>query len=144
MVETERRVLSRKGVEMSGGTKERMDEVLVDNLALGQSPTDAAEGAGVSRRTVYRRMEDPEFRQQVTQRRTMLLDEFTNRVTEVASAAMLRVQLLMFDSESELVQLRAARTILDQVARVQDLMELESRSPKVEQLCPNSDDRSEG
>ena len=126
---------------MSGGSKERMDGVLADNLAMGQTPTQAAAAAGVSRATAYRRLEDPEFREQVVQRRAQLVDELTSRMTEASHGAFARIQLLMLDSASEQIQLRAASKILEQTVRLRDVVEFESRIRKVEELCqPKNED----
>jgi hypothetical protein len=124
---------------MSGGSKERNDEALVNHLASGKSPTDAGEAAGVGRSTVYRRLEDPEFRQQVIEQRALLVESITSRVTVAADAAVQRIEQLLA-ADSEYVQLSAARTLLDQMIRLRDVVEFESRIRKVEELCQKSED----
>jgi hypothetical protein len=52
---------------MVGYRKTRADPLLISALAEGRRVADAAEAARVSERTVYRRLEDPEFRQAIRQ-----------------------------------------------------------------------------
>ena len=71
----------------------RGDQEVIANLALRKSPTDAAEAAGAGRSTVDRRLEDPEFRQQVIGRRAVSLDERTSRGRTLAMDSCWRTQM---------------------------------------------------
>src|SRR5262245_39585567 len=80
---------------------------LVLALATGCSVTDAAQRAGLARRTVYRRLEDPDFRREVTKARDELLFQVVGRLMAVAikAADTLEKQL---DSKNEVTSQRAA------------------------------------
>ena len=58
---------------MAGGDRTRANSRLVELLAGGRTVEAAATEAGISERTVYRRLEDPEFRQQLGQLRGHML-----------------------------------------------------------------------
>ena len=58
---------------MAGGGRQRANSCLVALLAGGRTVEAAATEAGISERTVYRRLEDPEFRQQLGQLRGHML-----------------------------------------------------------------------
>ena len=107
------------------------------NLAAGKTAPEAAAEAGVSERTVYRRMEQPEFRQSVLELRGRMMDDVAGRFAEAAGAAFERLHSLL-GAENEFVQLGAARTILEQMIRLRDFVEFESRLRRVEEQCDSS------
>lgn len=53
---------------------------LIEALAAGMSQTEAAKVAGVSKRTVARRVAEPAFMRRVEQRRTAMVDEVVGRL----------------------------------------------------------------
>ena len=68
------------------GPKDNLDGIVMTNLAAGKTAPEAAAEAGVSERTVYRRMEQPEFRQSVLELRGRMMDDVAGRFAEAAGA----------------------------------------------------------
>jgi AcrR family transcriptional regulator len=88
------------------------DEALVLALSSGVSVAKAAEQAGVSQRTVYRRLEDPAFRQKVEESRTRLVDAVIGRLAALGGVSVDQLGKLVASGESESVRLNAVRTVL--------------------------------
>ena len=85
---------------------------LVAALAAGATLVDAARQAGVSERTVRRRLDDPAFCQQVDEARAAMLTQAVARLTAASVAAVETLQTLLA-AEPAFVRLAAARAILD-------------------------------
>ncbi|HEY4260200.1 MAG TPA: hypothetical protein VGM98_08570 [Schlesneria sp.] len=115
------------------------DRILIACLASGKSTQVAAAEAGISERTVYRRLEEPEFRQNMVDLRGRMVDCLTSRLTEASNNAFERLQILL-TADSEYVQLGAARAILDQMLRLRNMVEFETRLTRVEELCDTPQD----
>ena len=69
----------------SGTESTTRDTALILALAAGSTPTEAAAKTGLSRRTVYRRLDDPGFRDRVQSERD-IIDEL-HRVTQASPGA---------------------------------------------------------
>lgn len=107
------------------------DHLVVAALAAGRTMHEAAEGAGVSSRTVARRLADPAFRQRVQTLRTEMVAEALGRmVAGMSKSADVLCELLQADSEA--IRLGAARTLLDLGLKLRDAVELESRLATLE------------
>ena len=115
------------------------DRILIASLASGKSTQLAAAEAGVSERTVYRRLEEPEFRRNMIASRGRMVDFLTSRLAEASNNAFERLQILL-TADSEFVQLGAARAILDQMLRLRNMVEFESRLTRVEERCDTPQD----
>ncbi len=78
------------GVARDDGTDRRTatDDILSEALAKRLSYDMAAAVAGVSNRTVVRRMKDPEFRAMVQHRRQDLASAITAQLTELTETAL--------------------------------------------------------
>jgi len=102
------------------------DSKLILALASGHGTREAAQQAGVSIRTAYRRIDDPLFRQKVTAARDEM---FRVAVGSLASAAVEAVDTLrdLLTSQSPTAQLGAARAILDLGQRLREATEIDAR-----------------
>ena len=110
----------------------RSDARLVELLAAGSTITTAAKLAGVSRRTVSRRLADPSFRQQVNAARGRMVDAASGRMAmSMASAATTLRKLLR--STSDAVRLQTARAILELGVKLRDATEINERISKLEE-----------
>jgi hypothetical protein len=92
-----------------------IDDTLVDSLATGDTQIEAGQLAGVSDRTVRRRLVDDAFVERVQMRRAELLGRAAGRSAALASDAV-RVLGELLDCDALSVRLGAARTAID-VAR---------------------------
>ena len=102
------------------------DSALVVALAAGMTRQQAAKQAGVSLRTVARRLNDPAFRQQIVEARATTAEQIMARLT---AGGLLAVQALLglLSAESESARLGAARAILELGVKFRETEELEAR-----------------
>jgi hypothetical protein len=122
---------------MAGSGRKNADTALLAALAAGLTVSKAAAKAGVSERTAYRRLEDPDFRSRLGAARAAMLDRALGQLTEgsVRAAATLRKLL---KSYSPAVQLGAARAILSLGQKLTELVELEARMRALEEQVAGS------
>lgn len=102
------------------------DPVLIPLLARGATVREAAAEAGVSERTVARRLNDPDFCREVTEARSGILAGTVEELAAgAAEAATVLRRLLHHDNPN--VALGAARAILSSVVSVREHAELAGR-----------------
>lgn len=107
------------------------DDALVLALAAGATMADAAEQAGVSERTAFRRMQDALFRQQVVITRTRFYEQAVGLLADSLTDAVRTLRALL-EADSESTRLGAARTILDAGPRLRESEELAERIAALE------------
>lgn len=93
-----------------------VDELLIAALGEGRSHAAAGELAGVSAKTVQRRMGNPEFARAVGDRRRQRVGELAGLLMGAAERA-LRVLLEVLEHGERSEQLRAAQMVLDHSRR---------------------------
>jgi hypothetical protein len=94
--------------------KKSGDGKLILALASGCSVPRAARKAGVSLRTAYRRLEDPDFRRRVEEARSRLVERACGRLASLGGLAVGQLHaLLSRDTTGEQGRLGAARAALD-------------------------------
>ena len=118
---------------MARNVSKNGEDQLITALASGTTVREAAKLAGVTERTVYRRLEDAEFRSHVQEARTVM---FEQALGAVASAGVSAAQTLrdLLRASSESVRLGAARSVLELGSRLRENIELEERLSALEQL----------
>ena len=118
---------------MPGNKRQRMDEILLTALACGASIEQAARKAGVSERTVYRRLRDPEFTQQLRAARA----DIRKRTSAALSAGSLEGARALLDlvkpAVAPTVRLGAARALLELSVKLVEAEEFEERLAALEQ-----------
>lgn len=102
-------------------------------LAAGKGVQEAAEAAGVSRRTVSRRLADPVFQASLAEARRAVLVESLNLLTSLSARAVQRLGELL-KSKDERVCISAARSILLARSRMQADHEFSERIAALERL----------
>ncbi len=128
---------------MAGSGRKNADAVLIVALASGKGPAEAAKLAGVSERTVYRRLQDPVWRRQVAAARTDMLARAVGVLAEGTTAAAATLRLLL-RSDAPSVQLAAARAILDQTTRGIELLDLAYRVTALEEQAAAAESTPRG
>jgi hypothetical protein len=142
-------------VSTNGYTKRSArNELLIQALASGQSYSEAAKAAGISKSTVARRMGDPSFRAEVGAERDAYVETARRSLSAVAPAAINTLGELASGAASEAVRLGAARAVAslalgershvgpgvyterDVMDLVRDLLELALRYVPVESQRP--------
>jgi hypothetical protein len=111
---------------MSPNVGPEKDSLLALALASGQSTAAAAEQAGISQRTVERRLADPAFRRQVADFRGELLATALGRLADNLTRAADTVAALL-DAPEPHHRLRAARTLFSFALRLRDAVDLGDR-----------------
>jgi hypothetical protein len=116
---------------MAGNGRKTGDEGLVIALAGGASVREAAEASGLSERTIYRRLEDPAFRQQVQDVRGEFVRQAVGRLAAASTEAVATLRALL-NADGESARLGAARSILELGSKLRESLELEARIAALE------------
>lgn len=114
--------------------KPRQNEALIHALARGASRADAAKAAGVSVRTVARRLDDPEFLQQLSDARQAIFGEASATLAAHLNAASAELVNLL-KAKSEMTRLGAARSIWEIALRAKEGIDWENRMTALEALA---------
>jgi hypothetical protein len=129
---------------MSENERLASDDELILALAAGATVAEAAERAGVGERTVYRRLEDAEFRRAISETRGRAFDAAVGKLVGLAAQAVSTLErVLQHGSRTE--ALRAAKIILELGPRLRTFTELEDRvaALEAEEPKPHGDDLQE-
>lgn len=114
------------------GRKRKSDLGLILALACGASPESAAQKTGLSLRTVYRRLKDPAFQQQVSEVRSDMVRRSAGLLTAAGLSAIKTFTLLLESAKSEAVRLGAARAVIELGQKLRDTTDFEERLAAVE------------
>ena len=107
------------------------EQTLLNLLAAGRSVREAAAGAGVSERTVYRRLASPGFQKRLAAIRDELITAALGELVGCASQAVTKLRRLL-EARDERVQLQAAKALLEQALRLREAVTLEQRLATLE------------
>ena len=116
---------------MKQNAHSRRDELLLAALASGTPVEQAAQAAGVSKRTAYRRLSDPRFAARLAQARDELISSALGELVEGASKAV-QTLLALLDADDERVRLAAAKGHLEQLLRLRETLTLNQRLAALE------------
>ena len=118
---------------MASGDRKRADDALLLALACGAPVKAAAERAGVSERTAYRRLDDPEFHQQLEAARTDLFRRASGMLSAAGTESIRTLVSLQDASQQPSVRLGAAKAVLELELKFREKVELEPRVSLLEQ-----------
>lgn len=117
------------------------DSLMVAALARGATQVEAAKAAGVTARTVRRRMEDPGFVARVKAATDELVRHVDDRLTGLACRAVDTLEELITSTDTPpAVKLRAATGILSAQRTWRQSTEHEERMQYLEELVAESDE----
>lgn len=116
---------------MARKARRKGDTILVEALARGQSVAQAARLAGVSKRTAFRRLEEPTFHDEVRKTRGRILDGASGALASTMKRATRTLRGLLDDNHPS-IQLGAARAVLELSQRLHETVELEKRLAELE------------
>jgi hypothetical protein len=105
---------------------------LIAALAAGAAYADAAKHAGVSERTVRRRLDDPAFKREVGAARDAMVSQAVARLSAATTAAVDALRALL-DSPLDFARLAAARNILELALKFREHDELSARVAALEE-----------
>jgi hypothetical protein len=115
------------------GKRQKAKYDLLMALACGATVAQAADKAGTSERTVYRRLADPAFRAELDQLRADMVQRSTGMLTAASLEAIKTVVGLLGPNAPEQVRHNAARTILQYGIRLREHAELQARLASLEE-----------
>ena len=108
------------------------DDALIEALAIGKSQTEAGRIAGVSKRTVARRVADPQFAASVERRRTAHIEEVIGSLGAIANEAV-KVLGSALTEERSSERIRAAESVLRLLLPFRRHQVVEHRVAKIEE-----------
>jgi hypothetical protein len=121
---------------MAENGRKNRDTALLTALAGGATVRQAAEQAGVSERTAFRRLADADFAREVDILRAEMVRRAWGKMADgMAEAADTLRQLLRAESES--VRLGACRAALEMGVELRESVELEQRLQALEERSGN-------
>jgi hypothetical protein len=107
--------------------KKIQDDHLVMALACGATVEAAAQAAGLSKRTVYRRLDDPDFRQRRQALRADLVQRTAAMLTAAGGESVRTLLALQKERIPPATRLGAARAALEIGLKLREQAELEQR-----------------
>jgi primosomal protein N'' len=113
--------------------RRNVDDTLLRALACGATHEVAAHQAGISKRTVERRMKEPEFRARLNELCSDMLKRFARTLTAASGEAIKTLLALLQPTNSQATRLGAARTILELGPKLRETAEFEERLAALEQ-----------
>jgi hypothetical protein len=109
-----------------------VDDVLAAALAAGKLLAEAARDAGVSERTVSRRLAEPDFRARVAAIRAEMIDRAAGRMSDMLAEAADQLRRLL-QSRSEGTRLTAIKSAFELALRLHDVEQIEVRLRALEE-----------
>jgi hypothetical protein len=114
------------------GRRKKADTELVLALAYGATPEQAAQKAGVSLRTVYRRLTETAFRAQVQDLRAEMLRRMAGMLTAAGLVSVKTLTKLQESAVSESVRLGAARSTIELGCKIRESVDFNERLEALE------------
>jgi hypothetical protein len=112
--------------------RKKSEEALLQVLACGATAESAASKCGVSRRTVCRRLEDPDFRRRLQKLRAEIAQRTSGALTAASTEAVRTLLELLKAAHSGTVRLGAARATLELGMKLRENVEFETRLAALE------------
>jgi hypothetical protein len=114
--------------------RKNTDEVLLTALACGATVDNAAHAAGMSARTVHRRLKEPTFQQRLQQARTEMIQRTAAMLTAAGLESVKTLLNLQQPASPAGVRLGAARSILELGVKLREASEMAQRLAALEEL----------
>ncbi len=118
---------------MAGHGRKNVDAVLVEALACGASAANAAQRAGVSARTVFRRLEEPAFRQRIEKVKQETVERTSAMLTAMGIESCRGLHDLMDKSIPPHVRLGVFRAVLGLGCTLREHVDLGRRVSELEE-----------
>lgn len=121
---------------MSEHSKKDTDDAMLMTLACGGTVEQAAAKARVSKRTVYRRLRDPDFAERIAAVRAETVERAAGMLTAASLESVKTLLELMGPTHADQVRLGAARSVLDYAMTLRESAELTKRVAELEAQVP--------
>jgi HEAT repeat protein len=112
--------------------RKKADDALLLALACGASVESAARQCKLCVRTVYRRLEDPDFRRRLHELRADMFQRTAATLTAAGSEAVRTLLELLKSPNPPATRLGAARSVLEMGMKAREFAELEERLAALE------------
>ena len=109
------------------------DQVLLNALACGATLETAAQKAGMSKATAYRRLKEPQFQRQLQQTLSDMVKRTAGALTALGLEAVRTLAELLKSPTPATVRLGAARAVLETGLKVREVADLEPRLAALEE-----------
>jgi hypothetical protein len=124
---------------MADGQRKKAEDALLLALACGATVEAAGRQCGLSERTIYRRLREPDFRQRLQDVRNDMVQRTAGTLTAAATEAVRTLLDLQKPTAPPPVRLGAAKAILEIGMKVREVAELEQRLQALEvQVASNA------
>jgi hypothetical protein len=124
--------------------RKKNEDPLLLALACGATVDAAARQCGLSDRTVYRRLQDPEFQKRLEGLRADMIQRSAGMLTAAAGEAVRTLLSLQKDATPAAVRLGAARAILEIGIKLRQMVEIEQRLVEVEEMLATQNQQPAG
>ncbi len=124
---------------MPSPQRRKNEDPLLLALACGATVESAARQCGLSDRSVYRRLQDPEFKKRLDRVRADMIQRSAGMLTAAAGEAVRTLLALQKEATPAAVRLGAARAILEVGMKVRQVVEFEQRLAELEALVAAQD-----
>jgi Homeodomain-like domain len=124
---------------MAEKLRKKAENALLLTLACGATVENAARQCGLCERTVYRRLENPDFRQRVQQLRNDMIQRSAGALSAAATEAVRTLVELQKATAPPAVRLGAARSVLEIGIKLREAADLEQRLSALEQQLSVAD-----
>jgi hypothetical protein len=109
------------------------EEIFMMALACGATTETAAEKAGVSRATAFRRLQDPAFRSRLQEIRSDMVHRAAGTLTAASTEAIKTLLSLQQATVPPATRLGAARSILEIGIKMREVADLDERLTALEE-----------
>jgi hypothetical protein len=117
---------------MANPQRKKAEDALLLALACGAAVEAAARQCGLSERTVYRRLREPDFRRRLQELRADMVQRTAGALTAAATEAVRTLLALQKETAPAAVRLGAARAILELGVKMRETAELMDRVAALE------------
>ena len=119
-----------------------IEDALMLALSCGATVEAAAAKSNVSKRTVYRYLEDEAFRGRLQSYRSEMVHRATGMLTAAAMEAVKTLLGLMASGSSSASRLGSARCVLELGLKLRQASEMEERMAKIEERMQRNENRA--
>ena len=91
------------------------DDLIVAGVVSGQSRSEVARAAGISPRTLRRRLSDPAIVRDIADARLAMHEQLAARLAQLAMSAVDELQSIVTSGETDHARIAASRVVLDQL-----------------------------
>src|SRR5690348_7999316 len=120
---------------MADKPRKKAEDALLLALACGATVENAARQCGLCERTVYRRLEDPDFSQRLRQLRADMVQRTAGALTAASTESVRTLLELQKAAAPPAVRLGAARSVLEIGIKLREVADLEERLTALERVA---------